>query len=95
MSAPVRHFLDIGELDAGTLRAILDQDYARILPLGLNVGSLPRLDDFGRGKEQDQKAQHGAPDRHALSNPRVERSGKHRLNRILVANAVQPYKRYG
>jgi len=25
MSAPVRHFLDIGELDAGTLRAILDQ----------------------------------------------------------------------
>jgi ornithine carbamoyltransferase len=25
MSAPVRHFLDIGELDAGTLRGILDQ----------------------------------------------------------------------
>ena len=25
MSAPVRHFLDIDELDAGTLRSILDQ----------------------------------------------------------------------
>ena len=25
MSGPVRHFLDIGELDAGTLRGILDQ----------------------------------------------------------------------
>jgi hypothetical protein len=57
----------------------------RLFPLRRDPVCLPSLDQAGGRVENDQKSQHGAPDGHALPNPRLEGLWEHPINGPIFA----------